>query len=271
MRKPILTPDRILSISAQVLAGIVWLSCLIFGLYILSFYFVALLDGNTSQWNKVLPGLYDVDAEGATMGIGVHFAAGGIILILGCIQFIKSIRCNYPNIHRWLGRIYVLASFLTATGGLLFIALKGTIGGWVMDIAFAGYGILTFIAALQTIRHARLGQFEAHRAWAIRLFALAIGSWLYRMDYGFWFLFTEGIGHTKNFNGPFDYFMDFWFYLPNLAVAELFIRRKTLSDSLLMRWGSIGTLWIANAFLILATYFFTKRLWGGAILDLVGL
>jgi hypothetical protein len=140
-----------------------------------------------------------------------------------------------------------------------------------MDIAFVGYGVLTFIAALQTIRYARLGKMEAHRAWAIRLFALAIGSWLYRMDYGFWFLFTDGLGHTKTFNGPFDYFMDFWFYLPNLAVAELFVRRKTMSDSSLMKWGSIGTLWVANAFLILATYFFTKRLWGEAILDLVGL
>jgi hypothetical protein len=72
--------DRVLHFSTQVFAAIVWTSSLIFGLYILSFYFVALLDGNTSQWNKVLPGLYDADATGATMGIGIHFAAGGTIL-----------------------------------------------------------------------------------------------------------------------------------------------------------------------------------------------
>jgi uncharacterized membrane protein len=267
----IISTERVLNFSARVLAGIVWISSLIFGLYILSFYFVALLDGNTSQWNKVLPGLYDSQTEGATLGVGLHFAAGGIILILGCVQFIQSLRNNFPAVHRWMGRVYVLASIITAIGGLTFIVLKGTIGGWVMDVAFAGYGILTFIAAVQTIRFARQGKMKAHRAWGIRLFALAIGSWLYRMDYGFWFLFTGGIGHTEEFRGIFDYFMDFWFYLPNLAVAELFIRRTKLTQSNIMKWTSIFSLWVANVFLVLATYFFTKRLWGEAILDLVGL
>jgi len=81
------------------------------------------------------------------------------------------------------------------------------------------------LAAVQTIRFARAGDFERHRAWALRLFALAIGSWLYRMGYGFYIGFTDQSGHTADFTGWFDYFMDFWFYLPNLVVAEIVIAR----------------------------------------------
>jgi hypothetical protein len=91
------------------------------------------------------------------------------------------------------------------------------------------------------------------------------------MDYGFWFLFTDGLWHTKTFSGPFDYFMDFFFYLPNLLIAQLFIRRNDLLRSHFGNWLITIGLLITTAFLVLATYYFTKHLWGPAILDLVGI
>ncbi len=260
--------DKSIKIGTYLLAATVWISALLFGLFILSFYFVALMEGNTEQWNQVLPGLYDSSTKSATIGIGIHFAAGGIILILGFIQLIERLRISYPALHRWLGRLYVLACLMASIGGLAFIFIKGTIGGLVMDIGFSGYGILMFWAAVEAFRHAKGRRIELHRAWAIRLFALAIGSWLYRMDYGFWFLFTDGLGHTDTFDGPFDYFMSFFFYLPNLLVAEFFIRRKNLLQSAASKWVAASALYVATAFLILATYFFTMRLWGAAIVDL---
>ncbi|MBV6642694.1 MAG: DUF2306 domain-containing protein [Cyclobacteriaceae bacterium] len=247
----------------------VWISALLFGLYILAFYFVSLAQGNTSQWNEVLPGLHDTQTRSATAGIGLHFAAGGIILILGCIQLLDPVRLRYPTFHRWIGRIYVSASLITAIGGLIFILVKGTIGGFWMDIGFTGYGVLTFVVALNTILFARSGNFESHRAWAIRLFALTIGSWLYRMEYGFWFLFMDRLGHTSDFTGPFDYFMDFFFYVPNLLIAELFVKRKKLIKSKLGEGIAVIILFCATTFLILATYFFTKKYWGPAIMEVV--
>ncbi len=261
--------DLLLHRLGVALVATVWASALLFGLYILAFYAAALFQGNTAQWNEVLPGLYDTETKAATIGIGIHFAAGGLILILGCIQLMDKVRKKYPALHRWLGRIYVLASILAGIGGLVFIFVKGTIGGVVMDIGFGLYGVLMIWAAVETIRHAYQKRFEQHRAWAIRLFALAIGSWLYRMDYGFWFLFTDGLGHTDFFNGPFDKFMIFFFYLPNLLVAEIFIGRRQLFQSSLAKGIAALLTFGATAFLILATYFFTIHYWGPAILDLI--
>lgn len=268
LSKSISIERKLLQGLTTALGSIVWVSALLFGLFILSFYFVALLKGNQEQWNQVLPDLYETGTPTATVSIGIHFAFGGIILVLGCIQLLPVIRQKYLKLHRWLGRIYVFASLATALGGLVFIFLKGTIGGLIMDIGFTGYGILMFWAAVETIRHAWAGRIDKHRAWGIRLFALAIGSWLYRMDYGFWFLFAGKWGHTDMFTGPFDYFMDFWFYLPNLVVAEIFIRKKALIQSRALIWFSNLALFLTCAFLVLATYYFTKLLWGNAILDL---
>lgn len=90
------------------------------------------------------------------------------------------------------------------------------------------------------------------------------------MDYGFWFLFTDELGHAKDFHGPFDYFMDFFFYLPNLLVAEVFIRRKQLftTSSTVVRYLVNPVLYLLTLSLLLATYFFTVHLWGPANLDL---
>ncbi|MTB51445.1 DUF2306 domain-containing protein [Lewinella sp. W8] len=263
------TSNYLFHLSTKILVGTVWLSATLFGLYILFFYFASLIMEETLRWNTVLPGLYDDRTPAATAGMGLHFAAGGIILVLGCIQLLSSVRERYPAWHRWLGRVYVTAAILTAIGGLVFIFRKGTIGGTVMNVAFAGYGLLMLVAALQTIRYARAEKFTQHRAWAIRLFALAIGSWLYRMDYGFWFLFTDDLGHTGDFRGPFDYFMDFWFYLPNLLVAEIFIARRGALKSPVARGIATLLIVLATLFLLLATYYFTAKLWWPSVADLM--
>jgi hypothetical protein len=175
--------------TATALVATVWVSVALFGLYILAFYAGALLDGELEGWNEVLPRLYEPTTPAATAGIALHFAAGGVILVL-----------------------------------------------------------------------------EAHRAWSLRLFALAIGSWLYRMDYGFWLLLTDGWGHTADFRGPFDVVMAFFFYLPNLIVTELFIRARRGGAPPVLRFAAAGVLAAATGFLLIGTYFFTAYLWGPAIL-----
>lgn len=252
--------------AAIALVVTVWISATLFGLYILTFYAGSLADGDLDKWNKNLPRLYESNTPAATAGIGLHLAAGGIILVLGSIQLIGAVRTRYPALHRWVGRVYVTAALFAGFGGLLFIAVKGTIGGAAMDIGFSLYGVLTVLAAVQTLRLARAGRMDEHRAWALRLFALAIGSWLYRMDYGFWLLLAKGAGHTRDFHGPFDMVMAFFFYLPNLLVAEAFIRARRITAPPALKLVSAGALIGATGFLLLGTYYFTRFYWGPAIL-----
>ena len=238
-----------------------------FGFYILAFYASALYQGDMDRWNQVLPRLYEQTTTTATTGIGLHFAAGGIILVLGSIQLIDAVRVRFPVLHRWIGRVYVVACLLAAVGGLAFIMMKGTIGGSVMNVGFALYGLLMLVAAIATYRYAVLGDMDRHRAWALRLYALAIGSWLYRIDYGFWVMLTDGLGHNKTFSGPFDQFMAFFFYLPNLLVVELFVRASRRRVAPVLRFSASFVLLVATTFLIVGTYYFTLYYWGPAIIN----
>jgi hypothetical protein len=258
-------PARLLGWSGTALAAIAWLSAALFGAYIVLFYAGAIAVGTPAQWNANLPGLFDPHAPIGTVGIAAHFAAGGIILLLGPIQLIARIRNAAPAFHRWAGRLYVIAAFIAGIGGLAFIAANGTIGGIAMSLGFGGYGALMVVASVQTWRHARArrlpGRLASHRAWAIRLFALAVGSWLYRMDYGFWFLFTGGAGHTADYRGWFDLVMDGAFYVPNFLIAESFVRARAAPGRPALQVAAAASLAGVAAFIALATYQFARIYW----------
>jgi hypothetical protein len=245
-----------------------WVSAAFFGLYTLTFYFGAIPSGHMNQWNIFVPGLYDQRNLVALLTIAAHFAAGAAILILGPVQFIAGLRTRWPWVHRWLGRTYVFAALVTGLGGLGFIASKGTIGGAVMNIGFGLYGVLVLLAAIKTYRNARSRRWEEHRAWAIRLFALAIGSWLYRMEFGIWLniVAPAPLGHLANYRGSFDFVMAFFFYLPNLAVAELFLRAGRTMSHLASRISAVIVLNATNVVVIVGTYNIVHDYWGPAIM-----
>ena len=216
----------------RVLTAIVWISGGIFGLYVLGFYVVTALTRDEKPWFE-----WNLAAEGmatpttpvlpSLLALWGHFVGGSTLLLLGPIQFIKSIRKNHTNIHRQVGRLFVLASILTATGGLVFIAVHGTTGGLWMDIGFGSYGAAMLVCAIQTWRTApaALQQVpqapQMHKKWSWRLYALSIGSWLYRVEYGMWGgLFGRTYGIELGFTGPFDRFMTFFFWVPNLILSD---------------------------------------------------
>ncbi|ACB95434.1 DUF2306 domain-containing protein [Beijerinckia indica] len=255
-----------LKFTGWIVGGITWVSAAIFGLYIIAFYGGAVQIGQPERWNEHLPALFDPASPSTVIAIGVHFVAGTILLLAGPVQLIPHIRNTYPAIHRWLGRTYVGAGFISGLGGLAFILMRGTIGGLPMNIGFGLYGALMILASVETYRHAAARRLEQHRAWAIRLFALAIGSWLYRMEYGLWFALTDPIGHTKTFDGWFDIVMSFFFYVPNLIVAELLIRGRNIQTNTMWHLFCTGILTLSTVFVAIGTYFFTTQFWGPQIL-----
>lgn len=247
----------------RVLLAVVWISTGIFSFYIAAFYGGAILAGTLERdWNEVLPRIYQPGALLAATMIGVHFLAGAAVLLLGPLQFITSLRSRHPRLHRWTGRVYLVSALMAGVGGLAYLALEGAVGGAVMEAGFGLYGVLTVLAAVQAWRCALARRFALHRAWAIRLFALGIGSWLYRMYYGIWLQGFGGAGHTASFDGPFDMVMSFFFYLPNLLVAEWFIRRRAplLSSDGGRLLGQAGIIALAVV-LLMATWLFAYAYW----------
>ena len=167
---------------------------------------------------------------GGTVGnaaMSLHMILGGVITGIVSFQLLPGIRGRWPALHRVMGRGIVVAAFLTALCGLIYIGLRGTKGGPVMDAGSILYGVLVLIASVQAFRFARARDLRMHREWALRLFVLIIASWLYRLHYALWYLTTGGLwselpGHT----GPFDLVQNFAFYLFYLALLELWFMRE---------------------------------------------
>lgn len=122
------------------------------------------------------------DTHFSTVSIGIHFIGGITVNALGALQLVPRIRRRHPAWHRWGGHVYLVGATLACLGGLMFIVHHGCFGRTEMNIAFGIYGTAFLLCAWRAYYAIRVRRDVAnHRKWAIRAFALGIGSALYRI------------------------------------------------------------------------------------------
>ena len=227
-----------------------------------SFYFAALLGlgifgsyillratgatfQNFGQWNDLVSGLPMTSSADwvASIGIGMHYLMGTVLVLAWPILFSSRIRTRHRAVHRWTGRVYVSAGFLAGIGGLSFIVARHT--GSASHTAFAIWGAVMILSAVMAYVHARARRFDLHRAWAIRLFAMVLGAWIFDLEYRAWEDLTGGVGiGSEEVPGLFDYAINYLFFVPNLLVAEFFIRNKhkRIDWARALKWPALATL-----------------------------
>ncbi len=126
----------------------------------------------------LLPGLRTSFIENlyATLpaAIAFHLGGGAVALIAGALQLNSRLRKNYPPVHRWLGRVYVIAVLAGGVAGLT-LALD-SFGGIVTHFGFGMLAVLWLASTAIAWRHIRDGNVRAHRAWMIRSYALTLAA-----------------------------------------------------------------------------------------------
>ncbi len=146
----------------------------------------------------------------------LHVAGAATALLVAPVQFLPVAR-RRRGLHRWLGRIYVTGCSLGGVAGLV-LAFGSTAG----PIAMAGFGSLALAWLVTTIlawRHAVARRLVQHRAWMIRSFALTFAAVTLRI-----YLPLLGPLHVDFLAGYRA--IAFLCWLPNLGVAELWLRRR---------------------------------------------
>jgi len=230
---------------------------------------------NFGQWNALVSGLpMQTAAEWvANIGIGMHFFMGAVLVLAWPILLSSRIRVHHRAVHRWTGRVYVSAGLLAGVGGMSFILAHHN--GSAAHIAFAVWGAMMMLSAVMAYVHARAKRFDLHRAWAIRLFAMVLGSWIFDLEYRAWRDMTGGVGMgTDQGPGPFDYAINYLFFVPNLLVAEYFIRNKHKRfDWRALKWPALATLATAGLVFVYAIVMESATQsgkYGRHLLELVG-
>ena len=100
-----------------------------------------------------------------------HGVGGALALAIGATQFSSRLRRKRPRAHRFLGKLYIISSFVLAPVAI-FIALK--ISPWFMTVftIVQAVTLMAFTAAAYwSIRHGNVAQ---HREWMVRSYAVLL-------------------------------------------------------------------------------------------------
>jgi uncharacterized membrane protein len=170
-----------------------------------------------------------------------HVLPAALFMILGPLQFIGGIRREYPEFHRWSGRVFLVASAMIGVTGLT-LSLGRTIGGWDEKSATVLFGAFFLIALAKALWHALHGQFAQHREWMIRGYAIGLAVATIRPIMGAFFAAAVIRGHVPQ---PSQFFgAAFWIgFTLQAAAAEAWIRstrgpeRSRSSRALALRRG----------------------------------
>src|SRR5580692_2592746 len=146
-----------------------------------------------------------------------HITFGGMALLIGWMQFSKKIRARNPDLHRGLGKAYMVAVVLSAVAGYI-IAMSATGGA----VCMAGFGLLAIVWLYTDIRGyvaIRRLDIERHRAWMLRNYSLTFAAVTLR-------IYLPLATAVLHFDFIPSYRVISWLcWVPNLIVAELLVRR----------------------------------------------
>jgi uncharacterized membrane protein len=153
----------------------------------------------------------------AASALVLHASLGATALILGPAQFFASWRARWPAWHRRSGTLYVTCCLIGGVAGLVLAA--GTSAG---PVGVAGFGLLAACwigATANAWRFARARNFAAHRRWMTRSFALTFAAVTLRL-----YLPLAIMAHIDM--AAAYRAISFLCWVPNLAVAELWLRQQ---------------------------------------------
>lgn len=108
----------------------------------------------------------------------LHFFLGILALAIACIQLFPAWRKRFPQGHRWLGRLYVLAMTLCAITS--FVLLQVNVNPlWSQSLAVTG--VLSLICIGLGWYYGFIGQWLKHQVWMVRTVLILFAFMLSRI------------------------------------------------------------------------------------------
>lgn len=103
----------------------------------------------------------------------LHIVPGAVFLLLAPLQLVSRVRDRHRELHRWSGRVAVIAAWISGLAGIyfgLFMPYAG-IGEAIAIAVFGGLLLGSVSIGFVSIRRGRVAR---HREWMIRAFAVAL-------------------------------------------------------------------------------------------------
>ncbi len=149
--------------------------------------------------------------------IYAHIFGSAVALIIGPFQFWTRLRTERPQLHRWLGRCYLLIGVGIGGSAGLFMAFHA-FGGLPARLGFGVLAVLWLYSGYRAYRAIRARDIAAHRRWMVRNFAMTFAAVMLQL-----YLPSAMVSGTAF---ELAYPVIAWMcWVPNLLVAEWLLKR----------------------------------------------
>lgn len=232
-----------LRIAATLWCVVAVLGQFMFAAYIVATYGAASLHGNSAAWNRVWPTGYVQGERLGNLAVAAHVLLAAFVIASGSLQLLPSVRRNYPRFHRWNGRTYLVTLLIVSIAGLWMLAFDRGFVGASQNANVAINGVLLILCCAFAWTAARKRDFSAHRRWALRVFVLAAGVWLFRIGLAGWIAMNGGLVgfNPATMQGPALVALSICEWALPLSLLELYLRAQKSRRSS-VRWIVAATL-----------------------------
>lgn len=103
-----------------------------------------------------------------------HIILGGIALLIGWLQFNKKLRLKNIQLHRKIGKVYIISCLLSGVAGF-YIALHAT-GGISPKLGFLSMTIIWFFTTLFGFTEVKKGNIINHQKLMIYSYAACFSA-----------------------------------------------------------------------------------------------
>ncbi len=146
----------------------------------------------------------------------IHAAGAASALLFGPAQFFPRLRAAWSQVHRWVGRLYVLGCTVGGVSGL--VLAMGASTGAVTSLGFATLAVAWLVSTHLAWYRALQGRIGAHRRWMIRSFALTLAAVTLRLYLPIAALLP--LPFATSYQA-----IAYLCWIPNLLLAERYLRR----------------------------------------------
>lgn len=148
-----------------------------------------------------------------------HVYTSIFVLITGIFQFSKTIRNQFPSLHRNLGKAYIFLVLLIASPSGLVMAFYAN-GGFFSKLSFFIQAILWFVFTYKAFQYVKKKDWINHRKFMMRSYALTLSAISLR-------LFKWIIVSTLELPPMDTYRIVAWLgWVFNLVLVEMYFRNR---------------------------------------------
>jgi lysylphosphatidylglycerol synthetase-like protein (DUF2156 family) len=158
-----------------------------------------------------------------------HMLVGPVALLIGPLQFLPGLRGARPQVHRWSGRVYVVACLIAGTAALATAPYAS--GGPVAGLGYGTLAVLWIATTLGAWRAAVQRQLRLHRLLMRFSYAMTFAAVTLRLQVPVGFALVY-----ENYSAM-SAWLAYTAWIPNVVVVALYslaeARRRPAVDAII--------------------------------------